>query len=193
MPWSQAKVLIFGHSFVRHLHRDLRVQFGIWAALNFNLHHVSTTLHGVKGRTVEKLIKHDFQFVQRFQPHIIILEISTNDLSIARPETVGSKIDDLVALLLTVPTVKVIGVCLVTFQASSPEFNEKVTLLNQYLKVVFDDVFKVFCWMHKGFTQPTILPFLKDGVHFTRRAEYTLYRSYRGAILKAIQILSTLS
>ena len=145
------------------------------------------------GRTVEKLIKHDFQFVQRFQPHIIILEIGTNDLSMARPETVGSKIDDLVALLLTVPTVKVIGVCLVTFRASSPEFNEKVTLLNQYLKVVFEDVFNVFCWTHKGFTQPTISPLLKDGVHFTRRAEYTLYCSYRGAILKAIQILSTLS
>ena len=188
MAFSQPKVLIFGHSFVRRLHRDLRAQFDIRAALNFNLHHVSTTLHGVGGRTVEKLIKHDFQFVQRFQPHII-LEIGTNDLSMARPETVGSKIDDLVALLLTVPTVKVIGVCLVTFRASSPEFNEKVTLLNQYLKVVFDDVFNVFCWTHKGFTQPTISPFLKDGVHFTRRAEYTLYHSYRGAILKAIQIL----
>ena len=153
MAFSQPKVLIFGHSFVRRLHRDLRAQFDIRA---FNLHHVSTTLHGVGGRTVQKLIKHDFQFIQRFQPHIIILEIGTNDLSKARPETVGSKIDDLVALLLTVPTVKVFGVCLVTFRASSPEFNEKVTLLNQYLKVVFEDVFNVFCWTHKGFTQPTI-------------------------------------
>ena len=73
MAFSQPRVLIFGHSFVRRLHRDLRAQFDIRAAFNFNLHHVSTTLHGVGGRTVEKLIKHDFQFVQRFQPLIIIL------------------------------------------------------------------------------------------------------------------------
>ena len=88
----------------------------------------------------------------------------------ARPETVGSTIDHLVALLLTVTTVKVIGVCLVTFRASCPDFKAKITFRNQYRKVVREDVPNVFCWTHKGFTQPAISPFLKDGVHFTRLA-----------------------
>jgi hypothetical protein len=58
--------------------------------------------------------------------------------------------------------------------------------LNQYLEVVLDGVPNVFCWSHKVFLQRVTSPFLPDGVHFNRRAQYTLYRSYRGAILKAL-------
>ncbi|CAB4028241.1 Hypothetical predicted protein [Paramuricea clavata] len=121
---------------------------------------------------------------------VLFSEVGTNDLTLEKPETVGSRIDDLVRMLLGVPSVRVVGVCLVTNRASSPKFNEKVAILNQYLTVVLEDKHNVFCWRHKGFTQPTISPFLPDGVHYTRRAQYTLYRSYRGAILKAIQFLS---
>jgi hypothetical protein len=108
-----------------------------------------------------------------------------------KPETVGSKIDDLVHLLLGVTSIRVmvIGVCLVSDRASSPEFNAKVRILNQYLTVIFNGMHNVFCWSHKGFSRPSISPFLPDGEHFTRRAQYRLYRSYRGAILKAIQLL----
>jgi hypothetical protein len=107
-----------------------------------------------------------------------------------KPETVGSKIDDLVHLLLVVTSIRlVIGVCLVFDRDSSPEFNAKVRILNQYLTVIFNGMHNVFCWSHKGFTRPSISQFLPDGVHFTRRVQYRLYRSYRGAILKAIQLL----
>ena len=190
MALSNPKVLVFGHSFVKRMHRDLRSKFDVRAALNFNMHNVAIKLHGVGGRTVDKLVKIDFNRVTQFQPNIVILEVGTNDLTLEKPETVGSRIDDLVRMLLGVPSVRVVGVCLVTNRASSPKFNEKVAILNQYLTVVLEDKHNVFCWRHKGFTQPTISPFLADGVHYTRRAQYTLYRSYRGAILKAIQFLS---
>jgi lysophospholipase L1-like esterase len=189
MALPRPKVLVFGHSFVRRLHRDLTTQFDMRAALNYNLPDVSIKLHGIGGRTVDKLVKYDFGYVQKFQPNIVILEVGTNDLPLMKPETVGSKIDDLVHLLLGVTSIRVIGVCLVSDRASSPEFNAKVRILNQYLTVIFNGMHNVFCWSHKGFTRSSISPFLPDGVHFTRRAQYRLYRSYRGAIVKAIQLL----
>ena len=74
---------------------------------------------------MEKLIQYDFGYVQKFQANIVILEVGTNDLPLMKPETVGSKIEGLVRLLLGVTSIQVIGVCLVFDRAASPEFNSK--------------------------------------------------------------------
>ena len=166
MELSRPKVLVFGHSFVKRLHRDLRSNFDVRAAISFNIQRASVKLHGIGGRTVDKLIAFDLDF-----------------------EVVGSKIDDFVHLLLQLPYVQIVGVCLITHRTASPEFNRQAFILNQYLEVVLDGVPNVFCWSHKGFLQRVKSPFLPDGVHFNRRAQYTLYRSYRGAILKALASL----
>ena len=60
---------------------------------------------------MEKLRLYDLGVVSAFRPNIIILEIGTNDLVDNRPEVVGSKIDDMVQLLLASYSVRVIGVC----------------------------------------------------------------------------------
>jgi lysophospholipase L1-like esterase len=135
------------------------------------------------------LIAFDLDKVCSFRPAIVILEIGTNDLSHGKPDVVGSKIDDLVHLLLQLPYVQIVVVCLITHLAASPEFNRQAFILNQYLEVVLDGVPNVFCWSHKGFLQCVKCPFLPDGVHFNRRAQYTLYQSYRGAIRKALASL----
>ncbi|CAB4003449.1 Hypothetical predicted protein [Paramuricea clavata] len=62
---------------------------------------------------------------------VLFSEVGTNDLTLGKPETVGSRIDDLVRMLLGVPSIRVVDVCLVTNRASSPKFNEKVAILNQ--------------------------------------------------------------
>ena len=133
MALSRPKVLVFGHSFVRRLHQDLTTQFDMRAALNFNLPNVSIKLDDIGGRTVDKLMKYDFECVQKFQPNIVILEVGTNDLPLMKP-----KIDNLVHLLLGVTSIRVIGVCLVSDRATSPEFNAKVRILNKYLTVIFN-------------------------------------------------------
>ena len=189
MELPHPKVLVFGHSFVKRLHRDLRSNFDVRAALSFNIQRASVQLHGIGGRTVDKLIAFDLDKVRSFRPVIVILEIGTNDLGHSKPEVVGSIIDDLVHLLLQLPYVQIVGVCLITHRAASPEFNRQAFILNHYLEVVLDGVPNVFCWSHKGFLQRVKSPLLPDGVHFNHRAQYTLYRSYRGAILKAIASL----
>jgi hypothetical protein len=106
-------------------HRDLRSNFDVRAALSFNIQRASVKLHGIGGRTVDKLIAFDLDKVRSFRPVVVILEIGTNDLSHSKPEVVGSKIDDLVHLLLQLPYVQIVGVCLITHRAASPEFNRQ--------------------------------------------------------------------
>ena len=85
MELSRPKVIVFGHLFVKHLHRDLRSNFDVRAALSFNIQRASIKLHGIGGRTVDKLIAFDLDKVCSFRPAIVILEVGTNDLSHSKP------------------------------------------------------------------------------------------------------------
>ena len=66
-------------------------------------------LHGIGG-TASKLRSFDLQVVMSISPDVVILEISTNDLSLEQPEVVDSAIKELVRLLLD-SSVRVVGVC----------------------------------------------------------------------------------
>ena len=165
-------------------------QFDDRAKSNFDLTDVKVELFGVGGRTVDKIKQYDLVNVSRFAPDIVILEIGTNDLCNAPPETVASQIDKLVELLLNHFSVRVVGVCEVIKRAK-PVFNEKVEVLNQYLSIVIDNP-KAFVWRHKSLDSRSHDLLLEDGVHLNPYGQYLLYRSYRGAILKAVNILNML-
>ena len=141
------------------------------------------------GRTAKKLRLYDLGVVSALKPDVIILEIGTNDLAANRPEVVGSEIDDLVQLLLQSYSVRVIGVCEVIPRVRAPFFNAAAPILNQYLTDVLQLCPNVFSWRHTGFSNPTVSPYLPDGVHLNPHGQYSLYRSYRGAILKALRSL----
>ena len=49
-------------------------------------------LHGIGGRTIAKVLAYDLHVVESFQPHLVILELGTNDLSHLDPTKVGSSI-----------------------------------------------------------------------------------------------------
>ena len=56
--------LILGHSFVRHLKRDLELGFDPRVASDFNLWGTASVhLHGIGGRTVPLLEEHDLHVV----------------------------------------------------------------------------------------------------------------------------------
>ena len=73
----------------------------------------------------------------------------------------GSNIQDLVRMLLVVPSIKVVSICLVTYQASC-QFDE-VMILNQYLMDVSEGMHDIFCWRLEGFSQLTLYMFFPDG------------------------------
>ena len=193
---SVPNILILGHSFVRRLKDDLAARFDARAAPNVHLPesgHVS--LYGTGGRTVDKIHAYDLSLVLKYKPDIVILELGTNDLSTLRPEVVGSKIDDLAQVLRDQYKVRVIGVCQVVNRniphTRSPDcdFNAKAAVLRQYLSVILADQHNIFLWEHKEFYRSDRTLLSLDGVHCNAQGQYCLYRSYRGAILKALTML----
>ena len=194
MACEPPKILVLGHSFVRRLREDLEVAFDERASRDFHLQGTARVrLYGVGGRTVSKLRQHDLSVVSSFAPDIVILEIGTNDLAVDRPEVVGSEIEELVRFLREDMSIRVVGVCeVIPRGVCSPRaenFNESVSVLNQYLRVVLPTLSNVFCWRHIGFHCPSLSPYLADGVHVNSFGQYQLYRSYRGAMLKALGML----
>jgi len=188
------RVLLLGHSFIRRLKYDLDRVFDSRATHNFGLTGTADVFfHGVGGRTVHKLHQYDLEFVRQLRPDIIILEIGTNDLTISRPEVVGSFIEDLCVELCEFEFVSAIGVCHVIPRGCVVPrheiFNKDALLLQQYLEVVLEQLDKVFCWQHRVFSSPDKDLYVWDGVHLNKQGQYQLYRSYRGAILKALRYL----
>lgn len=185
-------VLIFGHSFVRRLAHDLdrsRIERG---SKTFDVREIVVHMHGVGGRTVKKLLDFDLSFVAKLKPEIIILEIGSNDLACnkLRPEVVGSQIEELVVMLHERYAVEVIAVsACIHRQKCEGDFNHKVDVLNQYLRVVLEPLGFAFFFKHRGLHNPAGAIHAKDGVHLNLKGEYLLYRSYRGAILTALRRL----
>lgn len=189
---THSSALILGHSFVKRLKNDILKQFDARTSFNFDLQsQVAVHMFGIGGRTVDKVRAYDLPVVAKLEPDIIILELGTNDLTCFRPEVVGSKIVDLVSYLLETFSVRVIGVCLVIPRGKSSTdasmFNRSVSIFNQYIKVVFEDYTNVFCWSHDSLMKPESY-LLDDDVHLNSYGQYKLYRSYRGAILKAMKL-----
>ena len=89
----------------------------------------------------------------------------------------------------------IVGVCEVIPRVRAPLFNDAALVLNQYLRGVLDPIPNVFffCWYHQSFINPSINLYLPDGVHMNNVGQYSLYRSYRGAIIKALRILPAFS
>ena len=191
MASSLPSVLLLGHSFIQRLQDDLRSHFDLRADDMFGLSvYAIVHLHGIGGLTVPKL-RHDLRMVSSLSPHVVILEIGTNDLANLSPEVVGSEIEELVRLLLDTFSVRVIGVCEVIPRVGAPFFNSAASILNQYLGGILEPIPNAFCWRHRGFNNPSVHPYLPDGVHVNSFGQYCLYRSYRCAILQALRMLSS--
>ena len=145
------------------------------------------------GRNVNKLRSFDLGIVRSYAPDIVLLEIGTNDLAQLSPEVVGSAADDLVRLLLEQFSVRVVGWCCVIPRGLSHTdallFHRSAKILNNFVEVVLESVPKAFCWHHRIFNHPAKAFYLPDGVHLNAAGQYQLYRSYRGAILKALSLM----
>ena len=184
MASSVPSVLVLGHSFIRRLRDDLRSHFDSRADDTFGLSDDAIVhLHGVGGLTVARL-RRDLGMVSSLSPQVVILELGTNDLTRLRLEVAGSEIEDTFS-------VRVIGVCKVLPRVRAPFLNGAASILNQYLCGILEPIPNVFCWRHRGFDNPSVHPYLPDGVHVNSFGQYCLYRSYRGAILKALRMLSS--
>ena len=102
--YPKPRVLVLGHSFVRRLREFVaQTHFEGTYYLNFELSKVCSVLfHGIGGRTVDNTIKYDLDNIRSTAPHIVILELGSNDLcdQDSDPESIALSIAALTELLL---------------------------------------------------------------------------------------------
>ena len=131
---APTRSLILGHSFVRRLHVFLRQNFNEVFATNLHINlDLSMKWHGIGGRTISKVIRHDLGIVETFSPEIVALQL---DLSRLLHESYG---------------VQRVCVCQTIFCGNAPLFNRQVKLLTKYLKIVLEPIPYVLYWRYRGF------------------------------------------
>ena len=185
------RVLILGHSFIRRLQKFIEHHIG---HLDLSLQITAPadiTWHGIGGRTVAKTIKFDLHVVRSTRPDIVIVQLGTNDLPFQSPLQVGSELEDFVRLLHDSYGVKFVCVRQTIRQRSFTAFNKNVDLLTRYLRVVLEPIPYAIYWGHRGFWKARHNFYAADGVHLNSMGLYKLYRSFRGAVLKSMRLLSS--
>ena len=94
---------------------------------------LSIKWHGIGGRTISKVIRHDLGIVEEFAPEIVVIQLGTNDLSSLSAVETGSALEDLSRLLYESYGVQRVCVCQTIFRSNAPLFNRQVKLLTKYL------------------------------------------------------------
>lgn len=134
---ADARVLILGYSFVHCLHSFIDCSSNPALTLSLGLTEpCNVKWYGIGGRTIAKVLAFDLHVVESFLPHIVILELGTNDLTHLGPTTVVSSLEHLTQVLHSRYGVQRIVVCQALFWDKAPKFNSQVTLLNKYSEVV---------------------------------------------------------
>ena len=186
------RILILGYSFIRRLagflqktgHEHLMAKLSSLGSISF---------HGVGGRTIAKVRKFDFSIIRRLRPDIIVLELGSNDLTKLPAQTVGSELETLVLYLHDEFHVKTLAVCQVMRRHSSEctAYNFEITKLHLYLKAVLEPIPYCLYWKHRGFWNSRENIYLPGGVHLNDLSNLKLFRSIRGAVIKAVGLLGS--
>ena len=139
---------------------------------------------------MDKLIKFDLQAIRGTAPNVIILDIGSNDLGDEQeePDTVALSILALVETLIKDLKLRCLVLCQVLPRENQPfaEYNERVWRLNGLLKEAVKGIDGAKFWLHRGLCNLLRNIFTRDGIHLNDEGHQALYRSYRGAILFAL-------
>ena len=174
------KVLVLGHSFVKRLKRHIEAGSDVRPRDHFDLANSARVfLHGVGGRTVSAIRRHDMAALRRISPDLLVLEVGTNDLSAGiRPEVLGSALDDFLSYIRSSFAVRAIAVCMVIPRRErfsgvpAAHFNEQARIFNQYISAVVNSHPWAFTWEHRGLSSLSRSRLLPDGVHLDQAGQY---------------------
>ena len=73
---------------------------------------------------------------------------------------------------------------------SAPSYNHCIALLNRCLGIVLEALPFATVWCHKGLRKPNVPILCGDGIHLNHKGQYTLYSTYRNAILCTLRNIS---
>ena len=110
--------------------------------------------------------------VESFAPHIVILQLGTNDLSHLDPLVTAWAIEDLVGTLYEEHSVRQICVCQTLMRENDAAFNARVKALTKYVKVLLEPIPYCFFWIDRRFWNTSQRYFARDGVHLNKLGHY---------------------
>ena len=137
--------------------------------------------HGIGGRTISKVIRHDLGIVETFAPEIVVLQLGTNDLS--------SHSRTYLVCYRTQMVCKGSVFARLFFAVMLLYLIAKFKLLTKYLKIVLEPIPYVLYWRRRGFWNCKSRFLTRDGVHLNHLGQYKFFRSLRGAVLQCLQTL----
>ena len=188
-------IVIFGHSFIKHLQRDTIRRLGQYHNFGFDYSVANVVFVHQNGLKVDQARYELLYQVAEHRPDIVYIELGTCDLSNKHntARSIGEKMVELGNHLTGLGVSKVLFGEIIFrrgngIPASSPEFNFKVDDLNRFLQVAFDETYskKINLWRHKGMMRATKNIYFNDGIHLNQLGNLRLYRSIRAALIKAI-------
>lgn len=187
---SGPRIMVLGHSFVWRFEQFL-TKSPTPCIHHWNLpDQVSFKFQGVGGRTVPLLKRLDLHIISKFKPHLLLLEIGSNDLchSHIKPDALADDIFRLVTLLHFKYHVPFIIVNQVLYRRRFPphlrSYNSRVRCLNRALfRRLRHFKFTMF-WHHYLLTRATVPILTADGIHLNRTGNHLLYHSYQDAIAR---------
>ena len=180
------RILLLGHSFIWRIARFVIVTSLPCVANTFHLSRQPVVkFHGIGGGTLPKVRKFDLLAVAHFEPTIVILEISSNDL--CDPNiNISSLANDMfhffqqLRLQLSVAHIIVNQILpRVRCPSVTPPYNVRIS----HLPFTLPSPFAAF-WFHHSVINTRQFVFLPDGVHLNSHGNHFLYHSYQKALLR---------
>ena len=194
---SHLKVLILGHSHIYWLGEHARTGNPAGQFTDFWVRDQSCKVNylGIRGATLPSLSSPAAMTrIAKFHADVCVLHLGGNDLdagSAPDPVLVALDIQRLAVKLLGLG-VKQVAVCQVIRRRKWRNFSyeecaARVFQVNDYLEHFCNDTEGIFFWRHKRLWNSIRPVFRRDGVHFSDIGNFRLYRSIRGAVIKAVK------
>lgn len=202
---SPVRVLIVGHSFISNLKNYIRRNLSSQINYSLGLHpkDVMIQYSDRRGGSLSTFQQHQIESVQDFEPHIVVLQLGSNDLCNGQTsvESFTNNYQSIIKDLLDTYKVKRVVVLQILhrLEPSRPVryyvdpnwYNPRVDEANVTLRQLLKDNDHAILWNHKGFWDTDYLASAleNDGVHIADAAQWKYIRNIRSAVVSAIKHL----
>ena len=195
------KAVIIGDSHVYWLNRFLDsagpswVWPGVSADFAVDGHGFKVEYVGRRGATVRSLQSEEhWERFALLRPQLVLLHAGSNDVSSGgSPQQIAWELLDFATDLVASGVGHVVIGQLIRRKnwrdLTAIEGAARTVMVNEVIRAECQQCHQVSFWKHKGFLNSQEPIFRSDGVHFNDLGSYKLFRSYRGAILRAAKWL----
>lgn len=198
------KIHIIGHSYVHHFKTFIRRNSDQFSYnLNLDPKQVMIQYSASPGASVPQLRDRHIQYVQDFEPDIVILDIGTNDLCNKHltAEALVASLLDLVDHLIYFRNVKFVVVLQILHRVPSLVpirhpvdivwFDDRVDEVNLSLTKKLQDTSQACFWRHKAFwsVKSQLEVFSRDGIHLSTQGQRKYFSSLRALVVHLLNRL----